>query len=495
MELAPLTKRKLSANEALLQIGDCNRFQYILVVVMILLNIPASFQIIISYFFVLVPDWRCTTNSTACNFTGTLSSRDIRRCDVSRDEWYYTAPKDFSLVTSFDIHCQDKWMLNLVTSMFFIGWGAGAVVVGYIADKYGRKNVLFISLGLMQLIGLITSFVPYLSLVIICRFGVGFFFAGTLLQGFILVSELVGDRHRATVGILFLCVSPISWCILALKAYLTSSWKILSIITSAPYLLTLISFYKFVPESLQWLESHRRVNKIDILLSRIAHWNKIELPDNLEISFRDKYDETRVPSSNKLLESSHFARTIVLAIIWANTSVAYYGVTLASNELGGSIYRDFAILSIVELPARFASIVLCDKFGRKKSVLLSLFGSGVASVGIAFIPTSTSMKLWRVAIGIVGKISTTVTLSSIYTWSSELYLVDIRSKYMGVLAVAARIGGACAPWVMKGLKPFGYWCPWFVLALPCFIAAFIGTWLPETNKKQKESALSDCVKQ
>ena len=39
----------------------------------------------------------------------------------------------------------------------------------------------------------------------------------------------------------------------------------------------------------------------------------------------------------------------------------YYGVALAADDLGGNMYRDYILASLVEFPAAVGAIYLCNK--------------------------------------------------------------------------------------------------------------------------------------
>ena len=41
--------------------------------------------------------------------------------------------------------------------------------------------------------------------------------------------------------------------------------------------------------------------------------------------------------------------------------LVYYGVALAADDLGGNMYRDYILASLVEFPAVVAAIYLCNK--------------------------------------------------------------------------------------------------------------------------------------
>merc|ERR1712226_1745052 len=125
-----------------------------------------SFQLFIMYFSIIIPSWKCVDNGTICILNSTLPNDDYRRCNMPRNEWDYTEPKEFSLATQFDIDCDKRWLLSLVTSIFFIGWGIGAIVFGFLGDRFGRTKIIFPSLSVILGVGFISSFIPNIYLII-----------------------------------------------------------------------------------------------------------------------------------------------------------------------------------------------------------------------------------------------------------------------------------------------------------------------------------------
>lgn len=41
--------------------------------------------------------------------------------------------------------------------------------------------------------------------------------------------------------------------------------------------------------------------------------------------------------------------------------LVYYGVALAADDLGGALYRDYILASLVEFPAVILAIYLCHR--------------------------------------------------------------------------------------------------------------------------------------
>ena len=43
------------------------------------------------------------------------------------------------------------------------------------------------------------------------------------------------------------------------------------------------------------------------------------------------------------------------------SGLVFYGVTFAANDLGGTIYRDYILVSVVDFPAAVIAIYLCNR--------------------------------------------------------------------------------------------------------------------------------------
>ena len=459
-------------------IGEFGKFQRILDGVFCIMIVPQTLQVLIMYFAALNPPWRCVNNSTICTFNHTLPSDNTDRCSMPRNEWEYTEPKDYSIVTQFDINCDKEWQIHLSTSIFFVGWAIGAIVLGWVADNYGRKIVLFPSIGILIVVGFVTAFLPNATLLIFFRLIAGFFTPGCGVQMFILMSELVGSNYRPLAGIILWLFFTIGLIILGLKAYLIRKWKLLFIVCTVPYLFVLV-FYKFVPESIRWLRLQGKTEKMMEILQRIAKWNKKEIPSDVCITPADRL----IHSSPKDLFCSRkiAVSTCVQGYAWLVNGMVYYGLSLAADDLGGSLYRNYVLVSIIEFPAIVMAIDFCQRFGRKKTVMYPMFIGASACILVAFIPSEGDFKFGRIILGMLGKLCITVSFDSIYTWSVELYPTNIRAEGMGFLQVTSRIGAASAPWVAKGLKTLHKTIPFIFMGIATFIAAALLIVLPETK--------------
>ena len=136
----------------------------------------AAMQVVFMVFGARSPSWKCTNNSSICTqYNTTFSHTDNTRCLLPRTEWQYSVPSDFSITTEFDLVCDRSWMRHLLNSIIFVGWGVGAVTLGYVADNYGRRAVIYPSQIMIVALGFVTSFMHSVPLVIVCRLFIGVF--------------------------------------------------------------------------------------------------------------------------------------------------------------------------------------------------------------------------------------------------------------------------------------------------------------------------------
>eukprot|EP00794_Sanderia_malayensis_P010687 gene10687-11823_t len=93
---------------------------------------------------------------------------------MPRSEWQFSQPKHYSVVTQFDLSCDMRPYNHLATSLYFICWAIGGVVLGYLGDKYGRKQILLPSVVAIIIIGFASAFSPNFACYSVARGLIGF---------------------------------------------------------------------------------------------------------------------------------------------------------------------------------------------------------------------------------------------------------------------------------------------------------------------------------
>ncbi|XP_057291589.1 organic cation transporter-like protein isoform X2 [Hydractinia symbiolongicarpus] len=473
----------------IVSIGEYGKSQIILTAMFCLIMIPPVYQTLSMAFVAYNPSWRCSELGKVtgqCTKDGTFSSGEDgyqARCEMNRSAWEFTKSKKFSIVTEFDLVCEKKELAVAANSAMYLGWAVGAIVLGWVSDRYGRKIVLFPSYFVVILASFAAGYSPNFGLFFFLRGMIGFFLGGVILTLFIVCAELVGPKQRALASTLVWFAFTTSLCMLGLQAYLLPDWRLLLKVTSMPYVI-LILLWKFIPESVRWLHVKGRNDEAEKILRKVAKVNKNAYPASklCEISQEKSSGSFRNLFSTKKITML----TLSMCFIWFVNGMVYYGISLASDDLGGNMYRDFVLTSLVEIPGNILVIVLSNRYGRKKATTGSMFITAFSLLVVAIIPGRTENHAYnwsRVSFGMLGKLFITTAFDSVYILAAELYPTVVRSQAMALLSVVSRVGAASAPWVAQGLRVLHFTVPFYFMGVLTLVAALMCLTLTETKGK------------
>lgn len=425
------TIKEINVDEMLEIVGPYGKFQKVVNFLFCVMTVPPIFQIMLMFFAADEPPWKCAANSTKCRLNETYEASDRRKCDFERKDWVYTKPRDYSIVTHFDIDCDNEYMIQLLTSVFFLGWLMGAFVLGFCADNYGRKMTLIISETTVLIVGFVSIFMPNLALIIVCRFIIGFFIPGTFAQMFILITEIVDGKNRPFAGIMIFASGLTSLSLLGVKAYFIRDWRYLTIACTAPYVFVVL-FYKFTPESVRYLRVKGQMEELGITFKRIARWNKKTIPSDVTVAPLPASNKTHKSNPLHLFKSSSLAlKTTIQTFAFFTNGIVYYGLYLAAADFSGDKYRDYIIISITEVPIAIIGIWFCDRFGRKSTSVLPMLVAAGACVALGYIPKDGWKVILRIVVGMLGKCLVGSNSNTMMTWSMEIYPTVLRGEAMG----------------------------------------------------------------
>jgi OCT family organic cation transporter-like MFS transporter 15 len=471
-----------SIDDILSLLNPYGRFQRLVNVILAIMFIPASFHYLIMYFVAVDPSWRCVANSTVCLLNGTHSSYNMHKCNLPRKQWEYTEEIGFSIITQFDLYCENIWMVHLANSIYFVGTAVGSFILGWLSNVHGRKIVIFSSAVTIIIVGFLSAFVPNMPLFIACRFIIGFSTPGNAYVAHILIGELVDNEHRPLASMIILSTYTMAILLLGLKAYFIRRWRSLLIACTMPYLFVII-FYNYVPESVRWLYLHNLNEKLIKIFKRMAYWNKTTIPDNFVILPPNlECTEKKRWSHLQLLRTRTIAiRSVTLAYCWFASYVVYFGLFLSAGDLGGSLYVNFIVFSAIEIPANIILGYLSEHIGRRAVTATSMTIGSLTCVFIAFIPSNEKLVILRIVLGTIGQGCLVMAYNGIIPWTIEILPTDIRSVGVGMFAAAGHCGGMASSWIAKALKSKSVLASFVVIGIIGFSAGCLLFSFPETK--------------
>ncbi|XP_066267297.1 organic cation transporter protein-like [Branchiostoma lanceolatum] len=414
-----------------------------------------------------------------------------QRCD---DGWIYSKDQyESTVVMTWDLVCDRKWMSRLNQAIFMSGVMSGAVVFGNLADRFGRRKIFIVCMVGECLSGIVNAFLPNYAAWLLFRFLVGFTSNGSYVVAFSYVMEIVGATRRTICGIFVQMWFAGGIMLLSLLAYFIRDWQMLQLIMTLPTLIV-IGYWWFLPESPRWLLAQGQNEEAGELISKYAEKNGVEL----EPGYINEAIELHGPTAKKSEdENSHRSyslldlvrtpnlrkRTLNVCFNWFVNSLVYYGLSLNTSNLGGDDYVNSFTSGAVELPAYVVTVILMERIGRQKTLSGSMVVGGIGCFCTVAVPLSRKDLIpVRTTLAMLGKFGISISFAVIYNYTAELYPTVIRSVAVGVGSMSARIAGIIAPFaIMIG----DLWnpLPLLIFGTMSLVAGGLALLLPDTMGK------------
>ncbi|KAI3373245.1 hypothetical protein L3Q82_006560 [Scortum barcoo] len=299
---------------------------------------------------------------------GLLPGVDVNLSNVATegclDGWEYDQSVYTStIVSEWDLVCDDKWKKPLTSSLFFFGVLTGSFISGQISDRSRMTDeILFDSR-----------------------------------------TELLGLRARtifSTAGVnLFFAAG---YMLLPLFAYFIRDWRTLLLGLTLPGFL-FVPMWWYIPESPRWLLSQGRVKEAEAIIRDAAKRNRIEPPAVIFDSNQKECQSERRKAHNicDLLRSRNIRWvSVTLWLVWNTVTIAYFALSLNTGNLHGNVYFNCFLSALVEIPAYTLSWVMFRWCSRRLALSSTLFLGGLFLLLIQLIPArSYSVSLPYILMG------------------------------------------------------------------------------------------------
>ncbi|XP_062428304.1 solute carrier family 22 member 2-like [Rhea pennata] len=436
-------------------------------------------------------DWNatglsCSEPTAAFLGHGNSSAVPLTSC---RDGWVYESSGS-SIVTEFDLVCEDSWKLDLFQSSVNAGFFIGSVNIGYIADRFGRKFCLLTTILANAFCGILLVFVPTYLWILIFRFLQGLVSKGCWTAGYILITEVVGLRYRRTVGILYQAAFSVGLLVFDAIAYAIPHWRWLQLTVTLPSFLFMF-FYWCLPESPRWLISQGKNDKAMKIVSDMAKKNRKKMPSHLEdIKFEEEDGGKQTPSLIDLVRTPQMRKnTFILMYNWFTSSILYQGLIMHMGIAGGNMHLDFLYSALVEFPAAIIIIITIDRVGRRYPWAAANLVAGAACLVTALIPED--IHWLKVIAACIGRMGITMAFEMVCFVNTELYPTYIRNLGVMVCSALCDVGGVVAPFIVYRLVEVWQELPLIVFTVLGLIAGGLVLLLPETKGRVLPETLED----
>ncbi|XP_069501097.1 solute carrier family 22 member 6-A-like [Ambystoma mexicanum] len=422
--------------------------------------------------------WLLIQNATADNVTAIAKQPCADGWDYDRSVFVST------IITEWDLVCDQRTMRQLAQSIFMAGVLAGAIVFGGLSDKFGRRPILIWSYFQMAASGTCAAYSPNFIAYCVFRFLTGMALSGIGLDTVSLIVEWIPTRVRTITGTLTGYFYTFGQIVLAGLAYGLPNWRHLQLTISVPFFFFFLYSW-WIPESARWLVLAGKPEKAVKVLKRVATLNgKKEEGDKISVESLkiDLLKETAASTSSysviDLVRTRNIRRiTICISFVWFSTSFAYYGLAMDLQNFGVSVYLIQVIFGAVDIPAKLMSTIAMSYIGRRITQAASLTLAGTAIIANIFIPYE--FQTLRTSMAVMGKGCLASSFSCAFLFTSELYPTVIRQSGLGYASTMARVGGIVAPMV-KITSEYVPFLPLVIYGGAALISGFAACFLPET---------------
>ena len=465
------------------RIGQANRTQLAQFALSSFAWFPAAFLTLTSVFTARVPDWVCAVEGT-CSHAETGLPLEI--CDMDRELWKWVDPKS-SIVSEWDLVCSHEYKVQLADSIFFVGFLAGAGILGQVADSKGRVFGLYLSTSLASAGALFAAASNGYWLYFWCMCLRGFGCGGLGVASYVLCTEVLGIKWRAVLGIATQYYWSGGIALMAPVAYMMPRWRSFATFCGLHGLAYILLSCRFLLESPRWYLATGQIDKAHEIMTHLAKGNDKfsgRLPPLKQTRVVKGLNVTAVFPYPALRQ-----RLVSMAYIFCVTSMVYYGLSLNVGSLSGSIYMNTFISGIIEFPSHGFAQVCVDILGRQKTLFLLM---GTAAVGV--LSSAMFRGSTQVLVSMIGRFGIAGSFNMIYLYTTELFPTIVRSSCLGTCSLAARVGGIIAPGIILA-QAISAAVPPVVLGLVASSACMVTLSLPETQGVIIEESLADAAQQ
>ncbi len=359
---------------------------------------------------------------------------------------------------------EEPWHLGtagkaLVISSGFAGMFFGAIILGTLADYFGRRRMLLVNLAIYSGFTLIAAFAPGLAWLAVFRFLAGFGLGAelTLTDSYLceILPRQVRGRYIAGAYTLGFVGVPLAAFIgakfVAGNDLLIDGWRWLLVVGSLGAAIV-FAMRRSLPESPRWHEirgNHAEADRATRALEEAAMadlgLSSLPEPEDVEVAPAGPDATLR-----QIFTPPYRRRSVMLWTFQFLQTVGYYGFgTLAPLVLaskGFDIVKSLGFTAVIFLGYPIGSAIsvpLMERFERKHLIVVSSLV--MAAFGMLFgFARSPGIIL---AAGFIVTSASNVFSNGFHVYQAEIFPTRMRATAVGTAYSLSRLSGAILPFI------------------------------------------------
>ena len=334
----------------------------------------------------------------------------------------------------------------MVSSALF-GMMFGAIFLGTIADRIGRRKAIAICIALFSVFTAAAGFThdPYTFSAM--RFLAGLGIGGVMPNVVAQMTEYSPKKIRATMVTLMFSGYAVGGMLAALlgKGLLeTYGWSSVFLAAGLPVLL-IPMILKTLPESMPFLIRENRLDELKQIVARMEPSYRPDAGDRFALPAQDRAEGAPI---GKLFQDGRGFSTVMFWIAFFMCLFMVYALSSWLTKLMASAGYSLGSALTFVLVLNFGAVIgavgggwLADRFNIKY-VLMGMYA--LAAVSITLLGFKVPTELLFLLVGLAGA-STIGTQIVTYAYAGQFYPMAIRSTGIGWASGVGRSGAILAP--------------------------------------------------
>lgn len=350
---------------------------------------------------------------------------------------------DFSLTTG---------MVGVLTAAVLAGAATGALISGYVADRFGRRWALLITALVFVTGSLACSIAPDILTLIVARFLVGIGIGIASFVAPLYIAEIAPARHRGalvSLNQLAITLGILASFVVSYHYAATGDWRVMFGLGAFPGALLAIGMTT-LPETPRWLMARGREEEARLILERLEPGSDAEnaIARIRQVLLQER--KTGEVGARALLHPAMrkpLVTGVGLAVLQQVTginTIIYYAPTVFQMVDYGSASASIlatAGIGIVNVLATLFALLVIDRWGRRRLLLSGLIGMTICLciLGVGFRLNESGELLGRiVGLSLAGYIGFfAIGLGPVF-WLmiSEIFSLGVRARAMSIATFA-----------------------------------------------------------
>jgi MFS family permease len=359
-------------------------------------------------------------------------------------------------------------------AIYVAGACVGALLFGWLTDRFGRKKLFMITLGVYLSATALTalSFAPWWFFLF--RFLTGFGIGGEYAAINSAIDELIPSRHRGTIDII---INGTYWAGAAAGALLTVpatndlpvniGWRVCFGVGVVLGLVVLL-VRRNVPESPRWLFIHGHADEaeelVDGIEERVERETGADLPEpGQSITIRQRKTIGFVTIARTMFKVYPRRTTLGLSL-FIGQAFLYNAITFGYAQILATFFGVktnpgyyFAVIAVGNLAGALFLARLFDSIGRKQMIAGTYILSGALLFGTAYLFHAGSLNATTMtACWCAVLFFASAGASSAYLTVSEVFPMETRALAIAFFyAIGTAAGGISGPLLFSHLVATG----------------------------------------